>query len=355
MSTTSPQPTDSITDLGPDQAAGTDKETAMTSVWRVQGEPSQTAGGLRRPGRAVVVLWLLAVAVVLLDQLTKVWATRALADGERVALLGDWLGLVLVRNPGAAFSLASGQTWILTAVAIVVTVVVLRISRRLASIWWSLALGLVLGGAVGNLIDRLVRAPGVFRGHVVDFIDYAGFFVGNVADIAIVGAAGLIVVLSLLGIEIDGTRVGEASDHGESAAVQTLGRQARRRGGARGRRLAAVTTAPTGEADDDPAAGSAKPVEPVEPEVPVAPEAPAGVGLAGDRVESQAPRRLSWDLEVGESEQRADPADTGSTWADGAELRALRSQGLRAAASEPAADGPDAAVPATEPQSEDKA
>ena len=143
---------------------------------------------LQRPSGYVLALWLVAIVVVLVDQLTKAWAASALADGHRVALLGDLLGLVLVRNPGAAFSFATGQTWIFTVVAVVVTVIVLRASRRLASRWWAVTLGLVLGGAVGNLIDRLVRSPGVFRGHVVDFIDYGGYFVGNVADIAIVVA-----------------------------------------------------------------------------------------------------------------------------------------------------------------------
>ncbi|WP_420835744.1 signal peptidase II [Actinomyces ruminis] len=143
-----------------------------------------------------------------MDQLTKAWAVAALSDGRRVHLLGDWLTLVLLRNPGAAFSFATGQTWIFALIAIAVTVVVIRVSRRLGSMWWAVALGLVLGGAVGNLIDRLVRAPGVLRGHVVDFIDYGGWFVGNVADIAIVGAAVIIMVLSLRGRELDGSRAG---------------------------------------------------------------------------------------------------------------------------------------------------
>ncbi|ETJ04231.1 signal peptidase II [Actinomyces urogenitalis] len=161
---------------------------------------------LQRPSGYVLALWLVAIVVVLVDQLTKAWAASALADGHRVALLGDLLGLVLVRNPGAAFSFATGQTWIFTVVAVVVTVIVLRASRRLASRWWAVTLGLVLGGAVGNLIDRLVRSPGVFRGHVVDFIDYGGYFVGNVADIAIVVAAAAIVALSVYGLELDGSR-----------------------------------------------------------------------------------------------------------------------------------------------------
>ncbi|QPL06277.1 MULTISPECIES: signal peptidase II [Actinomyces] len=160
----------------------------------------------------VRLLWVLAVVVVLIDQGTKAWAVSALADGRRVAVLGDLLGLVLLRNPGAAFSFATGQTWFFTLIATAVTVVVLRVSRRLGSRWWAIALGLVLGGAVGNLIDRLLRSPGALRGHVVDFIDYGGLFVGNVADIAIVAAAGVIMVLSLYGLEIDGSRAGRSKE-----------------------------------------------------------------------------------------------------------------------------------------------
>lgn len=172
---------------------------------------------LPRPSRWIVVLWCLALGVVVVDQLTKAWAVTVLRGAGRIDLLGHWLGLVLVRNPGAAFSFATGQTWVFTAVAVVVTVIVLRVSRRLGSMWWAATLGLVLGGAVGNLIDRLARDPGIFRGHVVDFIDYGGLFVGNVADIAIVGAAAAIMALSAAGFEIDGTRAGEPGEERASA------------------------------------------------------------------------------------------------------------------------------------------
>ena len=169
---------------------------------------------LPRPSRWIVVLWCLALGVVVVDQLTKAWAVTVLRGAGRIDLLGHWLGLVLVRNPGAAFSFATGQTWVFTAVAVVVTVIVLRVSRRLGSMWWAVTLGLVLGGAVGNLIDRLAREPGIFRGHVVDFIDYGGLFVGNVADIAIVGAAAAIMALSAAGFEIDGSRAGDHDPDG---------------------------------------------------------------------------------------------------------------------------------------------
>ena len=175
---------------------------------------SPATARLPRPSRWIVVLWCLALGVVVVDQLTKAWAVTVLRGAGRIDLLGHWLGLVLVRNPGAAFSFATGQTWVFTAVAVVVTVIVLRVSRRLGSMWWAVTLGLVLGGAVGNLIDRLAREPGIFRGHVVDFIDYGGLFVGNVADIAIVGAAAAIMALSAAGFEIDGSRAGDHDPDG---------------------------------------------------------------------------------------------------------------------------------------------
>lgn len=185
------------------------------------------AGASRLP---LALLWAVALVVVLLDQATKVWALASLEAGHRVALLGRVLGLTLVRNPGAAFSIASGQTWVFSLIAIIVTVVIIRVSQRLASRAWAVALGLVLGGAVGNLIDRLVRSPGFLRGHVIDFIDYAGYFVGNVADIAIVAAAGTIIVLSLGGWEMDGTRsTGREADQAQEPDLSTLGPRRRTR------------------------------------------------------------------------------------------------------------------------------
>lgn len=150
----------------------------------------------------------LALVVYALDQLTKGLAVRDLRPGTSIPLLGSLLQLRLVRNAGAAFSVGTGMTWLLTLVAVIVVLVIVRSARRLGSRGWALALGLLLGGAVGNLTDRLMRPPGIGRGQVVDFIDYGGLFVGNVADIAIVTAAALIAVLSLRGIGLDGRRAG---------------------------------------------------------------------------------------------------------------------------------------------------
>ena len=158
----------------------------------------------RRP--LVLALLALAVAVLVVDQLTKVWAVQSLTEGVRTPLVGDLLGLTLLYNPGAALSIATGMTWVLTLAAATVSVVILRVANRLGSRGWAVGLGLLLGGALGILVDRLFREPGFARGHVVDFIAYGELFVGNVADIAIVAAAGLIVLLSLRGIGVDGTR-----------------------------------------------------------------------------------------------------------------------------------------------------
>lgn len=158
-----------------------------------------------KPG-LVVVFVVIALLVVALDQGTKLYAVERLTPGVVVPVLGDVISWRLIFNPGAAFSMATGMTWVLTLVAVVVVAVVLRVARRLRSRAWTLALGLLLGGAAGNLVDRLAREPGIGQGHVVDFIDYNGWFVGNVADIAIVLAAVLVAVLALVGLEVDGRR-----------------------------------------------------------------------------------------------------------------------------------------------------
>ncbi|MCK9795523.1 signal peptidase II [Isoptericola sp. 4D.3] len=159
-----------------------------------------------RRRRLVTWTFALAALVLLADQLTKWWAESALTYGDvPIPLVGELLGLRLIYNDGAALSIASGMTWVLTIVVVVVVVVIVRAIRRIGSTGWAVALGLLLGGALGNLGDRFFREPGFAQGHVVDFIDY-GVFVGNVADIAIVAAAVLIVILSFRGIGLDGRR-----------------------------------------------------------------------------------------------------------------------------------------------------
>jgi signal peptidase II len=165
-----------------------------------------------------LLLASIAVVTYLLDQLSKWWAISALSDEEPWNLIGSFLRLDLIRNPGAAFSIGTGNTWVLTIIAVVVLVVVIRVSRRLGSSGWAWALGLLLGGALGNLTDRIIREPGLGRGHVIDFLNYNGWFIGNIADIAIVSAAVLIGVLALTGRSVDGTRETRESGRHEASA-----------------------------------------------------------------------------------------------------------------------------------------
>lgn len=168
----------------------------------------QAGTTLSRPSRsgALRLCLLVALGALVADQGSKLWALRVLDGGRVVPVLGDWLQLRLLFNPGAAFSLGSSMTWVMTVVSLAVTAVIVYLLRRLGSRPWAVALGLLLGGSVGNLIDRFARDPGPLRGHVVDFIDYGGLFVGNVADIAVVAAAVLLVWLVQTDTRIDGGR-----------------------------------------------------------------------------------------------------------------------------------------------------
>jgi len=162
---------------------------------------------------------LLVIAAMLLglDLLTKTIVVAKLTPGDPVPIIGDFARLSLVRNPGAAFSMATGMTWLLTLVAAAVVIGVIRIGRTLRSLWWAIGLGMVLGGALGNLVDRLFRAPGPLQGHVVDFIAVGWWPVFNLADSSIVCGAILLVVLTVFGFEPDGTRTG----HGHSDETDT--------------------------------------------------------------------------------------------------------------------------------------
>ena len=203
-------------------------ETFDATADRVTGSVPAPAVGARL-ARLVVAITLVVLAV---DQLTKWRALARLVPGERIDVVGSLLGLELVFNPGAALSIATGMTWVLTVVAAIVVVVVARASRRLGSRVWTVAFGLLLGGALGNLVDRFFRPPAPARGHVVDFIAYGNWFVGNVADIAIVVAALLVVLQTLRGVRLDGTR-----ERPEPAAPDEL--------------------PPAGPAPDEPAPGGA--------------------------------------------------------------------------------------------------
>jgi signal peptidase II len=189
----------------------------MGRVSERASEPSTPSATVTAAGPKVVLLAVIAVLVLAADIITKTVAVAQLENRAPLELLGGLVYLQLVRNPGAAFSLATGYTWVLTIVAIAVVVVIIRVARRLRSIGWAIALGLVLGGALGNLTDRIFRAPGPLQGHVVDTVSLFGpdgrvWPVFNLADACIVSGGVLLVLLALFGRELDGTRSSDSRD-----------------------------------------------------------------------------------------------------------------------------------------------
>jgi signal peptidase II len=165
---------------------------------------------------ALGVLGLTAVLAVTLDQVIKALATHHLTEGEPVRVLGGLIYLSLLRNGGAAFSLGSHYTWVFPVITVAVIGWIVWMGRRLRSVPWAVALGLVLGGAFGNLADRLFRAPGPFRGHVVDMISLLapygrGFAIFNIADSCLTLGVALAVLLELTGRQRDGSRARPAS------------------------------------------------------------------------------------------------------------------------------------------------
>jgi signal peptidase II len=157
--------------------------------------------------RALLLLAAVAVGVYGIDQGSKDLITQNLELGDQVPVLGEVLQLHYVTNSGAAFSLASGFTWILSVVAVTVILIIVIFAPRIRSLAWATMFGLILGGALGNVTDRLFREPSFGQGHVVDFIQVWGFpAIFNGADIAVVSSMGLFILLSLRGVGLDGTR-----------------------------------------------------------------------------------------------------------------------------------------------------
>jgi signal peptidase II len=159
----------------------------------------------------VATLAVTAVLAVLLDQVVKHLSTEHLTEGEPVRILGGLIYLSLLRNGGAAFSFGSGYTWVFPMITLAVIAWIGWMAGKLRSVPWAIALGLVLGGALGNLSDRLFRAPGPFEGHVVDMISLfapygQGFAVFNIADSCLSVGVALAVLLELTGRQRDGSR-----------------------------------------------------------------------------------------------------------------------------------------------------
>jgi signal peptidase II len=166
---------------------------------RHQTDPTSRRTALR-------VFVAVAAGLYLVDVVTKAIAVAELPGRGRVPLLGDLLGLHLTRNPGAAFGTGTSFTIVFTVIAAVAAVIVLRVSRRLGSRTWAIALGALLAGVAGNLTDRVLRAPGPFHGHVVDFLELPNWPIFNIADVCINVAAVLIVIQSFRGVRVDGSR-----------------------------------------------------------------------------------------------------------------------------------------------------
>ncbi|HEY9335132.1 MAG TPA: signal peptidase II [Kribbella sp.] len=167
----------------------------------------ENGGGRKPPSwRLMVVFAAVGLLVLGLDQLTKALALQQLTPGDPVNVIGSLLKFNLIRNPGAAFSLGSDFTPVISAVQIIVAVGVVWLSRRLGSVGWAVAFGLLFGGAVGNITDRIFREPSAFHGHVVDFLQTPHWAIFNVADMAVTSAAILLVIQTLRGIKLDGSK-----------------------------------------------------------------------------------------------------------------------------------------------------
>jgi lipoprotein signal peptidase len=175
---------------------------------------------LTRP-RRIGVLVGVAAFIVAADVISKSIVVATMAHHPPIRLLGGLLTITLTRNAGAAFSIGTSMTIVFTLIALGVVIVILRAAKNLRSIGWAITLGLLLGGAVGNLIDRIFRAPGPLQGHVVDWIELPHWPVFNLADSAITCAGVLFVLLALRGIRLDGTRSGHPEDAPEPELPET--------------------------------------------------------------------------------------------------------------------------------------
>ena len=162
--------------------------------------------------RYALVMAVVALAAWVFDQLTKIWVVATMTEGQVTDVLPPLLRWHFIRNPGAAFSIGTDYTWIFTIIMVVVSGFLIYLMFRLRSAAWSVALGLVLGGAVGNLTDRLFREPSFGQGHVVDFIAFPNFAIFNIADSCVVSGVILVCLLTLRGINMDGTRATAGKD-----------------------------------------------------------------------------------------------------------------------------------------------
>ena len=220
--------------------------------------------------------------VLAADQFTKYLAIENLPPEEPVHILGDFLIFYLIRNSGAAFSLGEGFTWIFTiAMSVVALAIIWLMLTRIRSRTWAIVLGLLLGGVLGNLTDRLFREPAFGVGHVIDFINTPWMMpaIYNIADIFIVTMMIAVAILVLIGLRFDGTREERAgADTTDDTLLGAGGDEVPPGGGATGglaspfptadpqagvpvdeRGLPPVATAGTSEPDDDSDARARRP------------------------------------------------------------------------------------------------
>lgn len=149
---------------------------------------------------AALTAGAIAVVILLGDQLSKHWALGALEPYSPVPVIGDLLQFQLLFNSGAAWGMGGSATPIVTVLQLAICIgAAVYLVRSVRSPWWAVAVGLIIGGALGNIHDRLLRAPGPFRGEVVDFLQLPHWPIFNVADMAVVAGAVLVVLFGLLG------------------------------------------------------------------------------------------------------------------------------------------------------------
>ena len=177
-----------------------------------------TAGRREVSASALAILAVVAVFAYTVDRVSKILVVENLTLGDPVDVIGRLLQFRYVENPGAAFSLGSGSTWIFAIIAAVVTIFIVIFARRIRSAGWAVLFGMLLGGNLGNLTDRLIRPPGFGIGHVIDFLQVYGFpAIFNVADIAIVSSMGLFILLTIRGVGLDGKRSSKTAEPQEPA------------------------------------------------------------------------------------------------------------------------------------------
>lgn len=164
--------------------------------------PVRTLTGAKKLSLAAVLFLLVYGA----DQVIKYIVETNMYVGQTIPVIDGLLWWRYYLNPGAAFSMGESTTWIFTIISTVGALVCAVLISRARSLVWVLSLAVLAGGIVGNLHDRLFRAPGFGVGHVVDYISVPNFAIFNLADSAICVSMAVIVLLTFLGFRMDGTR-----------------------------------------------------------------------------------------------------------------------------------------------------